>query len=54
MKYLSAEQYAKETGLGVAEVKKQCRLGNLEYLVTEGGHYKIKYYEERWNTAITV
>jgi len=41
VKYVSAETYNKMTGLGVEEVKRQCRIGKLECLMTEGGHYKI-------------
>ena len=44
-KYISAEQYSKQTGLGVEEVKRQCRLGNIQCLMTEGGYYKIPVYE---------
>ena len=44
-KYLSAEQYSKETGLGVEEVKRQCRIGQIKCLMTEGGYYKIPVYE---------
>lgn len=46
MKIVSAEEYSKLTGLGVAEVKRQCKLGNLKCYMTEGGHYKIEYYED--------
>lgn len=46
VKYVSAEQYSKETGLGVEEVKKQCRTGQLEHFMTEGGHYKIKVIQD--------
>lgn len=46
MKIVSAEEYSKITGLGVAEVKRQCKLGNLKCYMTEGGHYKIEYYED--------
>lgn len=45
-KYLSAEQYSKETGLGVEEVKRQCRIGQIKCLMTEGGYYKIPVYED--------
>ena len=38
-RYLSAEQYAKQSGMGVEEVKRQC-------LMTEGGYYKIPVYED--------
>ena len=42
IKYVSAEQYSKNTGLGVEEVKRLCRTDQLEHFMTEGGHYKIK------------
>lgn len=41
-KYVSAEQYSKESGIGVEQVKKLCRSGELEHYMTEGGYYKIK------------
>lgn len=44
-KYLSAEQYSKQTGLGVEEVKRQCKKGTIPCLMTEGGYYKIPVYE---------
>ena len=46
IKYVSAEQYSKNTGLGVEEVKKLCRNGLLDYFMTEGGHYKIKVMQD--------
>lgn len=45
-KYLSAEQYAKQSGMGVEEVKRQCRTGAIQCLMTEGGYYKIPVYED--------
>lgn len=44
-KYLSAEEYSRQSGLGVEEVKKQCNLGKIEHLRTEKGYYKIKVYD---------
>ena len=44
--FVSAEEYAKQTGIGPEEAKKQCRLGKLEYFMTEKGHYKIKVYKD--------
>lgn len=41
VQYVSAEKYAKMTGLGSEEVKRQCRIGKIECFMTEGGHYKI-------------
>ena len=40
-KYVSAEEYSKKSGLGLQEVKRQCRIGKLEHIMTEGGHYKV-------------
>lgn len=41
-KYVSAEEYSKQSGIGVAQVKKLCKNGKLEHYMTEGGYYKIK------------
>ena len=41
VQYVSPETYNKMTGLGVEEIKRQCRIGKLECFMTEGGHYKI-------------
>lgn len=45
-KYISAEQYAKQSGLGVEEVKRQCRLKEIPCRMTEKGHYKIPIYDD--------
>lgn len=45
-KYVSAEKYSKESGLGVEEVKRLCRLGEIPCKMTEGGYYKIPIYED--------
>lgn len=45
-KYISAEKYSKESGLGVEEVKRLCRLGEIPCKMTEGGYYKIPIYED--------
>lgn len=45
-KYLSAEKYSKESGLGVEEVKRQCKAGKIPCFMTEGGYYKIPVYED--------
>ena len=45
-KYLSAEQYSKQSNMGVEEVKRQCRMGKIPCLITEGGYYKIPIYED--------
>lgn len=50
-KYISAEEYARQSGMGVEEVKRQCRIGKIECLRTEKGYYKIPVYA---NNAIPV
>jgi hypothetical protein len=50
VKYLSAEKYAKATGLGVEEVKRLCRIGELDHFRTEKGYYKIKIYKNNINS----
>lgn len=45
-KYVSAEKYSKESGLGVEEVKRLCRIGEIPCKMTEGGYYKIPIYED--------
>ena len=44
--YLSAEKYSEKSGLGVEEVKKKCRNGEIKCEMTEGGHYKILVYND--------
>lgn len=41
-KYVSAEEYSRQSGIGVEQVKKLCKNGELEHYMTEGGYYKIK------------
>ena len=45
-KYVSAEKYSKESGMGVEEVKRLCRLGEIPCKMTEGGYYKIPIYDD--------
>lgn len=45
LKWLTPNEYNQKTGLGVEEIKKQCHLGKLEHLITDGGYYKVAYYE---------
>lgn len=45
-KYISAEEYSRQSGLGVEEVKRQCREGKIKCLRTEGGYYKIPIYDD--------
>lgn len=41
-RYVSAEEYSRQSGMGVEQVKKLCRSGDLEHYMTDGGYYKIK------------
>ena len=41
-KYVSAEEYSRKSGIGVEEVKRMCRNGELKHHMTEGGYYKIQ------------
>lgn len=50
-KYISAEEYARQSGMGVEEVKRQCRIGKIECLRTEKGYYKIPVYN---NDAVSI
>lgn len=46
MKYVSANEYAKRVHLSVEVVKDQCRKGELDCFMTDGGHYKIAVRED--------
>lgn len=43
--YISAEAYSEQTGLGVEEVKRLCRIGRIPCERTKKGYYKIKLYK---------
>lgn len=45
-KYLSAEEYSRRSGMGVEEVKRQCRIGAIPHKMTDGGYYKIEVYDD--------
>lgn len=45
-KYVSAEEYSRQSGLGVEEVKRLCRTGEIKCLRTEKGYYKIPVYQD--------
>lgn len=45
-KYVSAEEYSRQSGLGVEEVKRLCRVGEIKCLRTEKGYYKIPIYQD--------
>lgn len=40
-RYVSAEEYSRQSGIGVEEVKRLCRTNQLKHYMTEGGYYKI-------------
>lgn len=40
-KYVSAEEYSRQSGIGAEEVKRLCRTNQLKHFMTEGGYYKI-------------
>lgn len=40
-KYVSAEEYSRQSGIGVEEVKRLCRTNQIKHFMTEGGYYKI-------------
>ncbi len=40
-RYVSAEEYSRQSGIGVEEVKRLCRTNQLKHFMTEGGYYKI-------------
>ena len=45
-KYISAEEYSRQSGLGVEEVKRLCRIGEISCKRTEKGYYKIPIYND--------
>lgn len=45
-KYVSAEEYSRQSSLGVEEVKRLCRTGEIKCIRTEGGYYKIPIYKD--------
>ena len=45
-KYISAEEYARQSGMGAEEVKRQCSIGEIPCKMTEKGHYKIPIYDD--------
>lgn len=40
-RYVSAEEYSRQSGIGVEEVKRLCKTQQLKHFMTEGGYYKI-------------
>lgn len=40
-KYVSAEEYSRQSGIGVEEVKRLCKTNELKHFITKGGYYKI-------------
>ena len=45
-KYISAEQYGKQSGISPEEVRRLCRTGEIKCQRTKGGYYKIPVYED--------
>lgn len=45
-KYVSAEEYSRQSGIGVEEVKRLCRTNQLKHFMTEGGYFKIATDDE--------
>ena len=46
LKYVSAMEYSRRTGMGVETVKDLCRKGKLKHQMTKGGYYKIQLDDE--------
>ena len=40
-KYVSAEEYSRQSGIGVEEIKRLCKTKQLKHFMTQGGYYKI-------------
>ena len=45
-RWISASEYAKQTGLGVEKVKQFIRAGKIEGEKTEDGYWKVKVYKD--------
>ena len=45
-KYVSPREYSNQTGLGVEEIKRLCRLGRIPCEMSEGGYFHIKVYKD--------
>ncbi len=45
-RYVSAEEYSRQSRIGVEEVKRLCRTNQLKHFMTEGGYYKIAVDED--------
>ena len=44
--FVSAEEYSRQTKMGVEEIKRLCRSGQIEHYRTDGGYFKIKVYKD--------
>lgn len=40
-KFVSAEEYSRQSGIGVEEVKRLCKTNQIKHYMTKGGYYKI-------------
>ena len=45
-KYVSAEEYSRQSGIGVEEVKRLCRTNQLKHFMTEGEEKKKRIEAE--------
>lgn len=45
-RYVSAEEYSRQSRMGVEEVKRLCRIGEIPCKMTQKGYYKIPIYED--------
>jgi len=44
--YVSAEEYSRQSRIGVEEVKRLCKKNQLKHFMTEGDYYKIAIDDE--------
>lgn len=45
-RYVSPREYSEQTGLGVEEIKRLCRIGRIPCERSDGGYYYIKVYKD--------
>lgn len=44
--FVSPKEYAKQTGLGIEQVKRLCKMGKIPYELSQGGQYHIKVFKD--------
>ena len=44
--YVSPKEYSRQTGLGIEQVKRLCRIGKIPYELSQGGQYHIKVFKD--------